>query len=212
MWSKLETRGTVRHTVRLLLALGVASLIEGAAAVAPATDTGAGMSQSLRRHFPNVAMRTQDGKAVRFYDDMIKDKVVVIQLMFTDCSKYCSTITPNLVEVQELLRERVGNKVSLLSLTVDPENDTPQVLRAYADQYHVKAGWNFLTGRKSDVDLIRRKLGVYDPDENVTEHMAVLTIGNEREGQWLAMPALSKPQDIVRTVERIMKATAVSAN
>ena len=205
MSSPDETRGTPRRGTRLLLAVAIGSLIQGAVALAPDADTRAGLSQSLRRYFPNVAMRTQDGKAVRFYDDMIKDKVVVIHLMFTGCSKFCSTITPNLVQVQKQLRERVGNRISMVSLTVDPERDSPQVLRDYADQFHVKDGWNFLTGRKSDVDLIRRKLGVYDPDEKITEHMVVLTIGNEREGQWLSIPALSTTEDIVRTAVRIME-------
>ena len=200
----------MRRGAWLLLALVICSLVEGSVALAPDADTSARMSQSLRSYFPNVPMRTQDGKAVRFYDDMIKDKVVVIHLMFTNCSKFCSTITPNLVQVQEQLRERAGDRVSLLSLTVDPEHDSPQVLRAYASQFHVKDGWNFLTGKKSDVDLIRRKLGVYDPDENVTEHLTVLTIGNERDGQWLAMPALSTPEEIVRTTLRIADLRAAS--
>jgi protein SCO1 len=158
---------------------------------------------ALRQHFPNVPLRTQDNQSVRFYDDVIKGKVVVIQFMYADCEKYCPMITPNLVRVQKELKQRGATQVSMISITVDPEHDTPQVLKAYAKQYGAAPGWKFLTGTKADVDLIRRQLGVYDPDQQKIAHMNVLTIGKEPTGQWLAMEALGKPGNIVDTVLRL---------
>jgi protein SCO1/2 len=73
----------------------------------------------------------------------------------------------------------------------------------------VKPGWHFLTGKRADVDLIRRRLGIYDPDEKRTEHLAVLTVGNEPQGQWVAIPALAAPQEIVRTARRMLGNPAV---
>jgi protein SCO1/2 len=77
------------------------------------------------------------------------------------------------------------------------------VLSKYALRFRSPRNWVLLTGKKNDVDLIRRKLGVYDPDEKRLEHMNVLTVGNEPLGQWLALPVFSSDAEIVRTVTRI---------
>lgn len=158
---------------------------------------------ALRQHFPNVSLLTQDKKQVRFYDDVIKDKIVIIQFMYSQCDGTCPLTTPNLAKVQQELERRAPHKVSMVSITVDPVHDTPGVLKEYADGYRVQPGWNFLTGEKADIDLIRRNLGVYDSDAQKIAHMNMLTIGNEHTGQWLAMEALAKPGDIVDTVLRI---------
>jgi protein SCO1/2 len=86
---------------------------------------------------------------------------------------------------------------------VDPDHDSPSALKKYASHFRSARNWVLLTGNKNDVDLIRRKLGVYDPDEKRLEHMNVLTVGNEPEGQWLALPVFSSDAEIVRTVMRI---------
>jgi protein SCO1/2 len=158
---------------------------------------------ALRQHFPNVSLLTQDRKAVRFYDDLIKGKTVIIQFMFASCDRLCPLTTPNLVKVQRELEKRGVRDVSMISITVDPVHDTPTVLKEYASRLRVRPGWQLVTGKKADIDLIRRQLGVYDPDANKIAHMNVLTIGKEPMGQWLAMEALAKPDDIVNTVLRL---------
>jgi protein SCO1/2 len=159
---------------------------------------------TLRSSFPDVVLLTQDSKPKRFYDDLIKDKVVVIQFMFANCDGLCPRATPNLARVQRELSKRVPGKVTFLSITVDPKRDTPQALKLYASHFDIQRGWYFLTGRQEDVDLVRRKLGVYDPEDQKVEHMNVLTIGNEATAKWLAMESLAKPDDITQTVLRVL--------
>jgi len=158
---------------------------------------------ALRQHFPNVLLTTQDNKKVRFYDDVIKGKLVVLQFMYAECEELCPMTTPNLVNVQKGLQKQLGRDVSMVSITVDPVHDTPAVLKEYTTRYGVQPGWQFLTGKKADVDLIRRQLGVYDPDQAKIAHMNVLTIGRESTGQWMAVEALARPEDIVATVVRL---------
>jgi protein SCO1 len=159
---------------------------------------------TMRNRFPDVVLLTQNSKQVRFYDDLIKNHTVVIQFMFTHCDNLCPVVTPNLVRAQQELNRRAPGKVTFLSLTVDPTRDTPQALKNYSSRFRVQPGWHFLTGKKEDVDLIRRRLGVYDTDENKVQHMNVLTIGNEPAARWLAMEALAKPDDIADTVLRVL--------
>lgn len=166
-------------------------------------DFQAYTARALQQHFPNVPLVNQNGKTVHFYTDLIKGNIVMIQFMFTNCERACPMVTPNLAKVQKELQRRVGREVKMISITVDPVHDTPPVLKEYAGRFHVQPGWQFLTGRKEDVDLIRKELGVYDPDEAKIEHMNVLTIGREPTGQWLAIEALAKPDDIVETVLRL---------
>jgi protein SCO1/2 len=160
-------------------------------------------AQAMRKYFPNVELKTAEGNSLRFYDDVVKGKVLLIQWMFTQCTRSCPLATPKLLRIQRRLEQRLGNKVRLVSISVDPEHDTPAALKTYATRFRAPRNWLLLTGNKNDVDLIRRKLGVYDPDEKRLEHMNVLTVGNEPEGQWLAMPVFSSDAEIVRTVMRI---------
>ena len=141
-----------------------------------------------------------------FYDDLVRDKVVAINFMFTGCRIACPVTTPKLVEVQKLLGERAGRDVTFLSITLDPEHDTPGVLDAYARAYGVGPGWYFLTGKQSDIEKLRRKLGVYDRDPVVdadrTKHAGILVLGNEPSGRWKAVATLSKPVRIRQAIER----------
>ena len=105
-------------------------------------------------YFPNVPLTTQDGKVVRFYDDLLKGKSVAINVIFTDCTEVCPLETANLVQVTRVLGERVGRDVHFYSISIDPKRDTPKVLKAYADKFGAK--WLFLTGREDDVKLIAK--------------------------------------------------------
>src|SRR4051812_48866803 len=89
-------------------------------------------------YFPDVNLRPQDGKEVRFYDDLIKGKIVVINFMYTRCDgKLCGQGTKNLVQVQKALGDRVGKQVFMYSITLDPEHDTPEVLKRYMEDHEV---------------------------------------------------------------------------
>jgi|SRR5438094_4325534 len=156
------------------------------------------------QRFPNVALRTQDSTTVRFYDDLIKGRVVMINFMFTTCTSICPRTTANLVKVQKLLGERLDRDVRIISVSVDPVTDTPEVLREYAARYRTRPGWYFVTGNRNDIDLIRRKLGVYENDGDKTQHSGVLIYGNETTGQWAATPALADPNTIARSVMRLV--------
>jgi protein SCO1 len=158
------------------------------------------------QHLPNVELTTQEGRKVRFYDDLVKGKVVAINFMFATCRKACPAATQNLAEVQDALGDRMGRDVTLLSISLDPERDTPEVLRGYAQAHGAKPGWYFLTGKRDDIELLRRKLGAYelDPvlDADKTQHAGIVILGNEPRGRWKAIAALSKPVRIRQAIER----------
>lgn len=107
------------------------------------------------------------------------------------------------MKVQKLL----GEGVSFVSITLDAEHDTPEVLHAYAVAHGVGPGWSFLTGDKDEIDALRRSLGFYDPDPVIdadrTQHAGTFVYGNERLGRWSHMPALVSPEFIAAAVRRV---------
>jgi protein SCO1 len=157
-------------------------------------------------HFPNVELITQNGKKVRFYDDLIKGKVVAIELIYTTCKYSCPLETARLVQLQKLLGDRMGKDVFFYSITIDPEHDTPEVLKEYAEKYHVGPGWLFLTGKEADIKLISRKLGLdslpngNDPDG----HTPSLLIGNEATGLWMKNSALDNTRFTALKIQQLM--------
>ena len=168
-------------------------------------------SEWLRGRLLNIPLRTHENKPVRFYDDLVKDKIVLINFIFTACDDLCPPMIANLVMVQKLLGDRVGRDIFMLSISLDPVNDTPEVLKAYAEHYGTKPGWTFLTGKYEDIEKLRRKLGIYDPDPIIDadkeQHAGLVTFGNERTGRWAALPALMSPKQIVKAVLRITDPT-----
>lgn len=144
--------------------------------------------------FPNTELITQDGKKVHFYDDVIKGKIVAIDFIYTSCGYACPLETARLVQVQQKLGDRVGKDIFFYSISIDPEHDTPKVLRAYMKKYHVGPGWTFLTGKKKEIDQLQMRLGVYsDPHINADGHLPHVLIGNDATGQWTRGNALDNP-------------------
>jgi protein SCO1/2 len=144
-------------------------------------------------YFPNVPLVTHEGKTVRFFDDLIKDKIVVINFIYTHCPDTCPLETAQLVRVQNILGDRVGKDVFFYSISIDPENDTPEVLKAYRKRF--KANWTFLTGKKSDIIQIRRKLGLYieEIQDGSNNHNVNMIIGNQATGRWMKRSPFENP-------------------
>jgi protein SCO1 len=133
-------------------------------------------------YFPNLPVVTHDGKTVRFYDDLIKGKRVVISFIFTACKDFCPLTTARLTQVEEKLGERVGREIFFLSITVDPENDSAEKLKEYAESFHVGPGWKFVTGKPEDIRAINNKFG--ERMRSLTEHRNEIVLGNDVTGEW----------------------------
>ncbi|HEV7906280.1 MAG TPA: SCO family protein [Pyrinomonadaceae bacterium] len=168
---------------------GTAS-VENTASTRPSAD-----------YFPNHLLLTQDNKPVRFYNDMLKDKVVLINFMFTTCQGVCSPMTANLLKVQQYLGDRVGRDINMITITVDPTTDTVRVLKDYTERFKIKPGWYFLTGKKENVDWVLYKVGGYV--KNKAEHTSMLVMGNDVTGEWVKLPAMASPADIANAAIKL---------
>jgi protein SCO1/2 len=153
---------------------------------------------------PNTEVWTHEGRRARFYDDLVKDRVVLLNFFYTRCGDTCPLVTANLQAVQDLLGDRVGRDVFMYSISLQPALDTPEVLRDYAQVFGTKPGWSFLTGAPDDIERLRLRLGFAsrDPELDLVadEHTGMLRYGNDRLERWAGTSALSRPEWIVKAV------------
>lgn len=157
--------------------------------------------RSSNSHFPNIELITQDGKKVHFYDDLIKGKIVAIDFIYTTCEYACPLETARMVQVQKKLGSRVGSDIFFYSISIQPDRDSPEVLKAYMEKFHVGPGWTFLTGKKEDIDFLQKKLGMYeDPSINKDGHLPHLLIGNDETNQWIRGSAVDNPSFQARMI------------
>jgi protein SCO1 len=174
----------------LALLLGAATLA-GAPALCAAEPTGSkqGTAQppdleaKRREYFSDVRLTVHDGREVRFYSDLLKDKVVLIHFFYTNCKTTAALQAKVLSDLQPLLGERLGRDIFIISLTVDPTVDSADKVREYAKAFRPRQGWTFLTGKKVNVDWVNYRLGNYT--EKPELHSPLFLLGNLRTGHWI---------------------------
>ena len=161
----------------------------------PAASLGPG-------YYTNGVFRTHENKTVRFYDDLIKGKISIINFMFASCDKYCPRSITCLAKLQDLLGDHLGRDMFMYSFTLKPDEDTPAKLAAYAKGVGARPGWLFLTGSEYDLTSIRFKLfRLDDPlmDFSVDIHASMLRIINDNNSQWTSW-VLPDPPKLIREV------------
>ena len=160
----------------------------------------ASQHESSRRVFPNPELIDQDGHKVHFYDDVLKGKIFLINFIFTSCDAYCPMETARVRRIQDLLGDRMGKDIFFYSISIDPENDTPEALRAYRKKFGAGPGWTFFTGNEAEITAMRRTIGllVEDGDGIQKDHALNMLIGNERAGQWMRRSNMDKAEVVAK--------------
>jgi protein SCO1/2 len=152
-------------------------------------------------YFSNLPVVTQDGKTLRFYDDLIRGRIVVISFIYTSCADLCPIETARLAEVKDKLGDAVGRDIFFISMSVDPEHDTPDMLKAFADAFDASApGWQFLTGKSEDIKSINAKFGDRSAGRRLSDHRNEILIGNDATGDWERDSAFDDINQLVMTI------------
>jgi protein SCO1 len=168
------------------------------------TIARSGKSRSRANMIPNVEVVSHEGETFRFYDDLIKNRVVMINAFFAECGEVCPLVTQNLKRVYDMFDGRVGRDVHMISFTLQPERDTPELMKQFAEVYGVGPGWHLVTGRPADMLAIRKSLNFFDPDPELDvladTHTGILRYGNDTLKRWAGCPALARPEGIYHSV------------
>ena len=170
----------------------------------PKTDAGPPTTElsPAERYFSDVELIDQDGRKLRFYSDVLKNRVVVINTFFTTCTSICPPMNRNFEKMQDALGDQLGKDVFLVSISVDPETDTPTRLKEYGRRFHARPGWMFLTGKKENVDWALYKLGQYV--ETKDNHTSIFIIGNEPKGLWKKAFGLAKAEELIKILDDVV--------
>jgi protein SCO1/2 len=189
---------------RDFLGLALASLALAAPAHAAKGPVKKASRAARSGFLPNLPLVTHTGRKVRFYDDLVRGRIVLLNFFLVECTDgQCPTATANLRKVQDLLGERMGRDIFFYSITLAPKSDTPEILREYAANFEIKPGWTFLTGTPANIESLRQGLGFVDldpeRDKDVTNHIGIARYGDDRLDRWGGVSLSSSPQNIAST-------------
>jgi cytochrome oxidase Cu insertion factor (SCO1/SenC/PrrC family) len=202
----------------VLLLAGAAVLLAGAAVARDGRTAAAAASGPVeqvatppaiatadakaRTYFTDRPVITQHGQELRFYSDVLKDRIVVVTLFFAGCTGVCPVNNEKLAELQTLLGDAMGQDVFFVSVSVDPEHDTVEDLAQYAARFGAGKGWLFLTGDKDDIATITRRLGHTSADPEA--HTAFFMLGNVARAHWAKVAPYEPAEAIFNRLKEMM--------
>jgi len=185
---------------RRTLAMAIAAILLLVTSLVFAADEEA----RAREYFTNLELINQDGETVRFFDDVLKDKVVVINFVFTNCEGACPLITHKLTLVRDGLEGKIGNPIQFVSLSLDPARDTPAAMKEFAQKHNADhEGWIFLTGKSENLDNIIQRLGQFTDD--IEQHSTMMLAGNVNAAHWMKIQPQEMPPQIVEKLKLLME-------
>ena len=181
----------------------VLCLAGGVAQAQQAKLSPAEREAKAREYFTDTKLKTQSERTVRFYSDAMKDKVVLINFVFTQCGDACPLITAKLVQAKRELGEAFGAEVRFLSISIDPQHDRPADLAKFAKKFDaVHPEWLFLTGEPANVDAVVKKLGA--STEDIESHSTAIIIGSPRQGKWKKVRPDAPPKAIAEELRQLV--------
>lgn len=190
-----------RKTLVVLVALTMQILI-----MMPLTaqePTATDEEQRAREYFSNLELVNQDGQTVRFFDDVLKDKVVVVNFIFTNCEGACPLMTHKLTLVRDRLEGHIGDPIQFVSLSLDPKRDTPAAMKAFAKSHDADhEGWVFLTGKPENLDTIIKRFGQFTDD--IEAHSTMVLAGNVNAAHWIKILPQEQPPAIAEKLRDLM--------
>jgi protein SCO1/2 len=185
--------------------IGVARIL--VVALVAATLTGVGWAADNPRFTrtdvtvdpPNVTLIDQDGVRVKFRDLLLSDKPVFVDFIYATCTTICPVLSAGYTSIQRKLGDDL-DRVTLVSITIDPENDGPEELTAYLERYRAKPGWEFLTGTRADIDAVMQAFDAYIPDK--MSHKPLLFIRTPKDGSWVRLYGFAGSADLMAELAR----------
>jgi protein SCO1 len=211
----MNRRTAISNITKAALALPAVGLLAHAQAV----SLHCGSSPGKKSRFTNVVVRNQNGEKARFYDDLVRNKIVMINF-FSTRSEAQYPVTDNLAKVANKLGDRLGRDIFMYSISVDPEYDTTPVLKAFARTHGIREGWSLLTGAPSDIEMVRNILFTSGAAGGGHDHhhaggldcsRGLVRIGNDALDRWASVPARNSLEHFMAFVSFMEVGTKTAA-
>ena len=143
---------------------------------------------------PDVVLVNQDGTKVRLRELLSSDRPVIVEFIFGTCTTICPILSAGYTNLQQRLAPDT-RKVRLVSISIDPEHDTPKVMKEYLERYRAKPGWDFLTGTRSDIDKVMRAFSAYVPSK--MSHYPLALIRPSKNEKWIRIFGLMSTSEFM---------------
>jgi protein SCO1/2 len=150
---------------------------------------------------PDVKVIDQEGREIGFREAMLDERPVFVEFIFATCTTICPVLSAGFASVQRKLGDD-REKVRLVSITIDPEHDGPEELRAYLERYGAQSGWDFITGTRADIDRVMRGFDAYVPDK--MSHRPITFIHAPGAEEWVRIDGFAGSKDLMAEVERAL--------
>lgn len=181
----------------LLLALVTAAL-----PVTPVHAESKKYKRTIEKYnLPDEVLVNQDGKKVRIQSLLKGDTPVVVDFIYGTCTTICPVLSAGFVNLQNRLAA-TGQSVRLVSITIDPENDTPKVMKEYLKRYRAKPGWDFLTGSRADIDAVMKGFNAYIPDK--MSHYPLNMIRSPKDGSWVRLFGILSSREFLEEYQGVV--------
>ena len=202
-----NTRNTFGAVLVLLLLCGVvAPGQERRPAATPTVEVEIGGVGKVK--IPDIDVRDQDGRKIRFYTDLIKDKVVVLSFFYTSCSNSCTLQGQTFSKLQSLLGDRLGKSVFMISVTTDPARDDSKKLKSWGNRYDVQDGWTLVTGKEAEMNKLL--LPFTGMSAGAGMHLPSTFVGNEKTGVWTSASGIFDAEALLDAVDFVTRESAAS--
>ena len=199
---------TTIHLLARSASFAAIFLIASASAVAGNTPADKAAAEAKARdYFSNVELVDQNGRSLKFYDEVLKDNIVVISFIFTNCQSACPLMTRNLTMIRDMLREDERRAIQFVSISIDPLRDTPSAMKEFAQKHDAdNGGWLWLTGQPDDVNYVTKRLGSYTDDPEA--HTTTLLAANVPNAHWTKIPPNVPPNGVVARLRLLVEEDA----
>jgi len=182
----------------------MAGLLVGISA-ASTTGLGAQAPPPLKRTIetytiPDVTLVTQEGAKVKLKALLETQEPVIVDFIYGTCTTISPVLSAGYANLQLKLPNQ-ATKARLISITIDPENDTPKAMRDYLKRYRAKPGWDFLTGKREDIDTVLRAFNAYIP--NKTLHYPLTLIRDPETGKWVRLFGLMSSSEFLEECKKV---------
>jgi protein SCO1/2 len=143
---------------------------------------------------PDVLLVNQDGQSIRFNQRFPAGDPLVVTFIYTTCTTVCPVVCTGFASLQARLGGDSG-RVHLVSVTIDPEHDTPRAMKVYLQRFRAKPGWEFLTGSPEDIRRLRREFDLHVPGPDPS--MPSCYLRSPRDGKWVKVSGTKTPSEFV---------------
>lgn len=171
----------------------------------PLPGTALGESKNYKRSvarytIPDVVLVNQDGKKVALQSLLSGSDPVIVDFIYGTCTTICPVLSASFVNLQRKLAP-AGKSPRLVSITIDPEHDTPKVMKDYLKRFRAQPGWDFLTGSRADIDAVMRGFNAYIPDK--MSHYPINLIRNPKDGSWVRLFGMLSSKEFLEEYQKV---------